>query len=53
MENDYNDISHKKYIDDVLIQNNFSVDYTECGGWGNNWGPCPCYDYFFEVWKRV
>jgi len=45
MENDYHDISHKKYIDEVLIKNNFSRDYVEGGGWG------PCSNYFFEVWK--
>jgi len=46
MENDYHDISHKNYIDDILIKNNFSVDYVESGGWG------PCYNNFFEVWKK-
>jgi FkbM family methyltransferase len=46
MENDYWDISHKQYIDDVLLKNNFKVDYAEQGGWG------PCYNNFFEVWKR-
>jgi len=45
MENDYIDIYHKKYIDEVLIQNNFSRDYVESGGWG------PCFDNFYEVWK--
>jgi FkbM family methyltransferase len=47
MENDYHDISHKKYIDDVLIKNNFYKHYQEEGGWG------PCYDNFFEVWKKM
>jgi FkbM family methyltransferase len=46
MENDYHNINHKKYIDDVLKQHNFYVDYSESGGWG------PCYNNFFEVWKR-
>jgi FkbM family methyltransferase len=46
MENDYHDIEHKKYIDSVLLYNNFYVDYVEPGGWG------PCFDNFFEVWKR-
>jgi hypothetical protein len=45
MENDYNDISQKKYIDEILKSNNFSVDYVESGGWG------PCHNNFFEVWK--
>jgi FkbM family methyltransferase len=46
MENDYRDISKKHYIDDVLIKNNFKVDYVESGGWG------PCYNKFYEVWKK-
>jgi len=46
MENDYTNINHKKYVDDVLKNNNFFVDYAERGGWG------PCSNNFFEVWKR-
>jgi FkbM family methyltransferase len=46
MENDYNEIKEKEYIDDVLIKNNFYRDYLESGGWG------PCCDNFFEVWKK-
>ena len=46
MENDYNDISHKNYIDEILTQNNFIRDYVEGGGWG------PCCNNFFEVWKK-
>jgi len=46
MENDYHNIEHKKYIDNVLKTNNFYVDYVETGGWG------PCYNNFFEVWKK-
>ena len=46
MENDYWDISRKNYVDDILIKNNFYVDYSERGGWG------PCFNNFFEVWKR-
>ena len=46
MENDYWDITHKQYINTILTQNNFNVDYAEQGGWG------PCYNNFFEVWKR-
>ena len=47
MENDYWDILKKKYIDDILRDNHFYVDYVESGGWG------PCMSHFFEVWKRV
>ena len=46
MENDYHDIEKKNYIDNVLTQHNFYVDYAETGGWG------PCYNKFFEVWVR-
>ena len=46
MENDYWDMSHKTYIDDVLIKNDFSRVYVESGGWG------PCTHNFFEVWKK-
>ena len=46
MENDYWDISKKNYIDNILVKNNFFIDYIESGGWG------PCYNNFFEVWKK-
>jgi FkbM family methyltransferase len=46
MENDYWDISHKEYVDDILIKQKFNRIYVESGGWG------PCYDNFFEVWKK-
>jgi len=44
MENDYQDISHKKNVDDILIKNNFYRDYVEPIGWCEN---------FFEVWKKI
>jgi FkbM family methyltransferase len=46
MENDYWDISHKNYIDEILKKNNFARDYVERGGWG----PCEC--KFYEVWIK-
>ena len=46
MENDYYDINKKNYIDKILKSKNFYVDFSQQGGWG------PCYDNFFEVWKR-
>jgi len=46
MENDYRDITHKNSVDSVLQKNNFTVDYSEAGGWG------PCQSKFFEVWKK-
>jgi FkbM family methyltransferase len=45
MENDYNDFSHKKYVDDVLKNKGFRVCYSETGGWG------PCFQFFYEVWR--
>ncbi len=47
MENDYHNITHKNYVDETLRRHNFNVAYVEAGGWG------PCYNNFFEVWKRV
>uniref|UniRef100_A0A6C0LBY6 Methyltransferase FkbM domain-containing protein n=1 Tax=viral metagenome TaxID=1070528 RepID=A0A6C0LBY6_9ZZZZ len=46
MENDYWDIEKKNFIDNILKSNNFYVEYSESGGWG------PCYNNFFEVWKK-
>ena len=46
MENDYQEISHKEYIDTILGKNKFKCVYTETGGWG------PCIENFFEVWKK-
>lgn len=52
MENDYHDISHKKYIDEILIKNNFYVDYSENGcGLAKQIFP-QTYDNFYEIWKR-
>jgi FkbM family methyltransferase len=53
MENDYKDITHKNYIDDILLKNNFYVDYVECGGSTLAYNKFPhLYDRFFEVWKK-
>lgn len=47
MENDYDDITKKEYIDNFLKKQNFRQDYFESGGKG------PCFANFFEVWKRT
>jgi FkbM family methyltransferase len=47
MENDYNNINHKIYIDEILKNNNFNIYHSERGGWG------PCYTYFFETWIKI
>jgi FkbM family methyltransferase len=46
MENDYTDLTHKNYVDEILLQNEFVKDYCQCGGEG------PCYSNFYEVWKK-
>jgi len=48
MENDYIDINHKLYVDNVLKNAGFIVEYSESGGWGS----APCYSNFYEVWKK-
>lgn len=47
MENDYFEIEHKQFVDNILKSNNFYVEYIESGGWG------PCYNNFYEVWKKM
>lgn len=46
MENDYHDLSHKQFVDDVLREKGFHRIYSVGGGWG------PCVEYFFEVWSK-
>lgn len=46
MENDYIDLKHKKYVDNVLNKRGFKVDYREAGGWGE------CFAKFYEVWTK-
>jgi FkbM family methyltransferase len=45
-ENDYHVLDHKIYIDNILKQNGFYVDYSRPGGWG------PCSEFFYQVWKK-
>ena len=53
MENDYIDIIHKKYVDNILKINNFYIDYFEAGGWDYIPGHKHfCYGHFYEVWKK-
>jgi FkbM family methyltransferase len=52
MENDYHDISHKEYVDSVLIKNKFIRYYTEPLHNGGNLFP-GCYKNFFEVWRKI
>ena len=47
MENDYQTIEEKNYVDKILMENNFRVDYCQSGGWGH------CQSCFFEVWIKI
>jgi len=47
MENDYHNLSHKEYVDSVLLSKNYTIEYREPGGWG------PCQRCFYEVWKKT
>jgi FkbM family methyltransferase len=52
MENDYHDINHKKYVDSILIQNNFYVEYSENGcALAKQIFP-QTFENFYEVWKK-
>jgi FkbM family methyltransferase len=51
-ENDYRDVNHKNYIDSVLKNNNFYVDYSEKGCQEALDLKFPCYLNFYEVWKK-
>lgn len=46
MENDYLNLKSKKYVDEVLINNGFNLEYNEAGGFG------PCFEMFYQVWKK-
>ena len=47
MENDYNIIEHKEFVDTCLIASGLHRVHWEAGGWG------PCFNRFYEVWKRT
>ena len=46
IENDFNDIEHKHFVDAEFKRFNFNNVYTKSGGFG------PCYNCFFEVWTK-
>lgn len=46
MENDYHNIEHKIFVDNMLYQNGFKKIYSKQGGWG------PCLKFFFETWSK-
>ena len=46
MENDYHNIEHKRYVDNMLYKYGFKKIYSKEGGWG------PCAKFFFETWSK-
>jgi hypothetical protein len=46
IENDFNDIEHKEFVDNEFKKLHFERVYHEQGGWG------PCSDFFYEVWIK-
>jgi FkbM family methyltransferase len=46
IENDFNDIEHKHFIDAEFKRFNLENVYTKPGGFQ------PCYNYFYEVWTK-
>ena len=46
IENDFNDIEHKRFVDGEFKRFGFGNVYTKSGGFG------PCYNCFFEVWAK-
>lgn len=46
IENDFNDIEHKKFVDNEFKKHHLERVYHEQGGWG------PCSDFFYEVWIK-
>jgi len=47
VENDYQDVSHKKFVEDILIQRNFKLKYNEI----LENSSMPCKDEFFQYWQ--
>ena len=50
MENDYHELAHKQAVDSILTSKGFKVVYKERGVPWASWSPC--YEYFYEVWKK-
>lgn len=46
IENDFIDITHKVFVDNVFKSYNFKTVYRKSGGFQ------PCYNCFYEVWKK-
>lgn len=50
IENDFTDIEHKRYVDQVLSRRGFICIYTQSGGFDPN---DPCYNFFYQVFKKI
>lgn len=46
IENDFQDITEKEFVNQVFEMHGLKCVYAESGGWG------PCYNFFYEVWKK-
>jgi FkbM family methyltransferase len=46
IENDFTDITHKEFVNEEFERYNFRTVYNLSGGFG------PCYNCFYEVWKK-
>lgn len=46
LENDFLDIAEKEFVNQVFGMQGLKCIYAESGGWG------PCYNFFYEVWKK-
>jgi FkbM family methyltransferase len=46
IENDFNDIEQKQFVDNEFKKHNLERIYFGGGGWG------PCTDFFYEVWTK-
>ena len=46
IENDFIDITHKEFVDEEFKRYDFRNVYSIPGGFG------PCYNFFYQVWKK-
>ena len=46
IENDFTDITHKVFVNNVFESYNFKIVYNKSGGFQ------PLYNCFYEVWKK-
>lgn len=51
IENDFETLEHKKYVDNELKKNNFILVYKQPLKKNISWY-CPCKENFYETWKK-